>query len=164
LDDNLNNRGATELIVLGWREWVGLPALGVDRIKVKCDTGARTSSLHAHRIRTFDRDGVSIVEFYMHPVQRQPEPEVLCQLPIYDLRSVASSNGRSEERIVVRTDVSICGQCWPIEITLTNRDEMGFRMLLGREALRERIVVDPASSFLGDGGDVPEDSIDSAEE
>lgn len=136
-----------EALVLGWREWVELPALGVPRLKAKVDTGARTSALHAFRIRTFERDGVEMVEFKVHPEQRRRHPEITCTAPIHDRRSVASSNGQSEDRIVIRTRIEIADRSWPIEVTLSNRDQMGFRMLLGREALRGRATVDPGRSY-----------------
>jgi hypothetical protein len=134
-------------ILLGWREWVSLPSLGVERIKAKVDTGARTSSLHAYDIRTFERDGVAMVEFGIHPDQNHDVPAILCTEAIHDRRTIASSNGQSEDRIVIRTDILVSGRRWPIEITLANRDEMGFRMLLGREAVRGRAVVDPGVSY-----------------
>jgi len=133
--------------VLGWREWVALPALGIEAIKAKLDTGARTSSLHAFRIRPYLRDGIEMVEFRVHPVQRRREPEVVCNVPVEDRRWVVSSNGQREQRIVIHTAVTFGSNEWPIEITLTDRDQMGFRMLLGREALRRRAVVDPGRSF-----------------
>jgi len=136
-----------ETLVLGWREWVALPGLGVPRLKAKVDTGARTSALHAFRIHTFEREGVETVEFLVHPEQRRRQPEILCRAPIYDRRSVASSNGQSEDRIVILTTIEMAGRAWPIEVTLANRDQMGFRMLLGREALRGRAVVDPGRSY-----------------
>lgn len=142
-----NTDRVEEPILLGWREWLGLPSLGIERIKAKVDTGARTSALHAYDIRTFERDGVTMVEFSVHPDQKSDDPSILCVQPIHDRRAVASSNGQSEDRIVIQTDVEIAGRRWPIEITLANRDQMGFRMLLGREAVRGRALVDPGRSF-----------------
>lgn len=133
--------------VVGWREWVELPELDIAAIKAKIDTGARTSALHAFRVRPYLRDGIEMVEFRVHPMQRRREPEVLCNVPVHDRRWVVSSNGQKERRIVIRTTLRIGEEHWPIEITLTDRDPMGFRMLLGREALRRRIVVDPGRSY-----------------
>jgi hypothetical protein len=133
--------------VVGWREWVGLPTLGIDRIKAKIDTGARTSALHAYRIKPFRRGDRRFVRFYVHPVQRRRRPEILCEAPVIDERVVVSSNGEQEHRYVVETPIRFGGQEWPIEVTLTNRDEMSFRLLLGRQALRRHVIIDPGTSF-----------------
>ena len=140
-------RRKREKTVVGWREWIALPELGVDRIKVKIDTGARTSALHAFRIKPFERDGARYVHFFVHPVQDHRRPEIACEAPLVDDRIVVSSNGEREHRFVIETLARVDGWEWPIEITLTNRDEMGFRMLLGRQALRRRFVVDPGTSY-----------------
>ena len=141
-----------EKLVCGWREWVALPAFGVERIKAKIDTGARTSAIHAFRIKAFDRDGQAFVRFTLHPVQRRRHPSVPCEAPLADTRVVTSSSGQRERRYVIVTPLRLGDREWPIEITLTDRDQMGFRMLLGRQALRSRLVVDPGSSFRF-GGD-----------
>jgi len=132
---------------VGWREWVCLPSLGIEQIKVKIDTGARTSVLHAFDVKAFKRRGKRFVRFYVHPAQRRRNPEVLCEAPIVDERVVTSSSGKQEYRYVIQTPLRIGDLEWPIEITLTNRDEMGFRMLLGRQAIRRRLIVDPGTSF-----------------
>lgn len=133
--------------IIGWREWVGLPDLGVDRIKAKIDTGARTSAIHAFEIRPFERGGERYVSFSLHPVQRHGTPVVDCEARVADERTVTSSNGERERRYVIETHIKLGEETWPIEMTLTNRDEMGFRMLLGRGAVRRRFVVDPGGSF-----------------
>lgn len=134
--------------IVGWREWVKLPDLKVDKIKAKLDTGARTSALHAFRVTPFTKDSASYVRFYLHPLQRKSAPEVKCVALVIDHRTVTDSGGRREERPVIRTVLKIGKSRYPIELTLTNRDEMGFRMLLGRQALRRRYLVDPSRSFV----------------
>jgi len=133
--------------VIGWRECVALPDLGVDWIKVKVDTGARTSSLHAFAIKEFDRDGEPWVSFVIHPEQDKARPAIPAELPLLDRRAVRNSGGREEMRPVVQTLIELDGHRWPIEITLTRRDAMGFRMLLGRQAIRRRFTVDPGASY-----------------
>jgi len=140
--------GKSELITLGWREWVGLPALGLDRIKAKVDTGARTSTLHAFEVRAFASGGKRQVEFKMHPRQRDVDTVVICRADVVDERIVRDSGGHTEKRWVIRTPLCIGSHCWSIEMTLTARDDMLFRMLLGRTAIRNRAVVNPARSYL----------------
>lgn len=137
--------------VLGWREWVALPELGVDAIKAKLDTGARTSSLHAFRLRRFTREGEAMVRFEIHPVQRSTAGAREVEARVVDERPVRSSSGQQEVRPVILTQVEVGGERWSIELTLARRDAMGFRMLLGRQALRHRAVVDPGRSFLAGG-------------
>ncbi len=135
-------------LVVGWREWIALPELGVAAIKPKIDTGARSSSLHAFNIETFERDGVDWVRFDLHPFQRDAETTVRTEAPVLELRSVRSSSGHSTLRPVIQTTVELSGRRWSVELTLAARDEMGFRMLLGREALRGRFIVEPGRSYL----------------
>jgi len=136
--------------IIGWREWIGLPGLGVDRIKVKIDTGARSSSLHAFDVERFRRRGVEMVRFKIHPLQHSVKGTVAAEAPLIEERWVRNSGGRSDLRPVVRTPVRFLGQEWDIELTLTRRDVMGFRMLIGRQAIRRRFVVDPGRSFVGE--------------
>jgi hypothetical protein len=138
------------VVTLGWREWAALPNLGVRNIKVKLDTGARTSSLHAFRLRRYTRDGQEMVRFEVHPVQKSAAATVEVKAPVLEERRVRNSGGGVEVRPVIETTLELAGERWPIELTLTRRDEMGFRMLLGRQALRGRVLIDPAASFLGE--------------
>ena len=135
--------------LIGWREWVGLPELGVAWVKAKVDTGARSSSLHAWDLRVDEEVGV--VRFAVHPFQHDDAFTVPVTAALVAVRDVRSSNGDVERRPVIATRAVIGGVIAPIELTLTNRDEMGFRMLLGREALRRRFFVEPGRSFLGGG-------------
>lgn len=144
-----HKRLAHERPVIGWREWVALPELGIDRIKAKVDTGARSSSLHAFDVRLFERDGRQFVRFKLHPLQRSTKTTIQAEAPVLEFRPIKSSSGHITRRPVVKTQVSLMGQCWPIELTLASRDEMGFRMLLGREAVRGRFVVDAGGSYYG---------------
>jgi hypothetical protein len=135
--------------LIGWREWVSLPDLGVDWLKAKIDTGARTSSLHAFDIREFERDGEEWVRFRVKPWQDSQEDTVDVECPVHDRRAVRSSSGHAQERFVVELLIRLHDREVLAEVTLSNRDEMGFRMLIGREALRQGYVVDPARSFVG---------------
>ena len=136
-------------LVIGWREWLALPDLSIRRVKAKIDTGARSSSLHAFDIRPFTRDGKDMVSFRVHPLQRNSRRTVACEAEILEYRQVKSSTGHAQRRPVIVTTVRALGVSWPIELTLANRDEMGFRMLLGREAVRGRFLIDAGQSFCG---------------
>jgi hypothetical protein len=133
---------------LGWREWVALPELGIAALKAKVDTGARTSTLHAFRIETFKVKGQDRVRFAIHPFQKRTDVVVECEADVVDQREVTDSGGHREKRYVILTPVHLAGRDIPIEITLTDRDTMKFRMLLGRTALREGFIVDPTGSYM----------------
>jgi hypothetical protein len=135
-------------LVVGWREWLGLPDLGVELIKAKVDTGARTSALHAEDVRIVSHAGERRVHFTIHPRQRSKRLAIEAVATLLGERRVKSSSGSLEIRPVIVTRVNVGGVEWPIEITLTRRDVMGFRMLLGRQALRRHAVVDPGRSYL----------------
>ncbi|WP_203291949.1 ATP-dependent zinc protease [Maricaulis parjimensis] len=141
-------RGGAPSIIVGWREWVGLPDLGDFRVKAKIDTGARTSAIHAWKIQPFEKDGEPWVRFELHPNQDDNLTRIPCEMPVLESREIRSSNGQVQTRYVVSTRLRIGPHVWPIELTLTRRDEMGFRMLIGRTALRPNALVDPARSFL----------------
>jgi hypothetical protein len=134
---------------LGWREWVALPDWGVPHLKAKVDTGARTSSLHAFDLERFELDGAEWVRFTVHPWQRTTVDEVVAEALVDSWRPIRSSSGKVDERPVVRTTVVLAQTPVEAEVTLTRRDEMGFRMLIGREAIRSRFLVDPGVSYRG---------------
>lgn len=134
--------------VVGWREWLLLPDLCETRIKAKVDTGARSSCLHAFNVEVIEENGLQVVYFDIHPIQNSTDKTVRVSSLLIEFRSIRSSSGHEELRPVIRTYARFGEISWPIEITLTNRDQMGFRMLLGRRALAHRFIVDPAKSFV----------------
>jgi len=136
-----------ERTVIGWREWVSLPELGIDRIKAKIDTGARTSALHAFNIEVYKKGRQEWVRFAIHPYQKNDTEIHTCTCLVRDIRVVTNSGGSREQRVVIETLLNMGDLSWPFETTLTNRDEMGFRMLLGRTAMKGRFLVDPGKSF-----------------
>jgi hypothetical protein len=136
------------LTTIGWREWLELPDLDIPRIKVKVDTGARTSALHVYDLEEYHRGDQRFVRFLVHPLQRSTKETIHCKARVLEERKVRDSGGRVHRRFVVVTTARLGEQSWPIEITLASRDAMGFRMLLGREAVRGRFLVHPGQSFL----------------
>lgn len=139
----------------GWREWVQLPNVGIPWVKAKLDTGAQSSALHATKVQEFTRDGDAWVRFTVRPWQRSLQDETVVELPVHDRRRVRSSSGHAEERVVVVIPLVLNGRSVEAEVTLTNRDSMGFRMLIGREVLRQGFLVNSAKSYLGDRAPKP---------
>ncbi len=138
--------------IVGWREYLDLPDLGLTRIKAKVDTGARTSTLHALDIEHFREDGRERVRFLVHPQHRADDLEEICTADVVDRRGVRSSIGHRQHRVVIETTLALSAElAWPIEVTLTSRSDMRFRMLLGRTALRGHMLVDPGRSYLTGG-------------
>lgn len=134
--------------IIGWREWVALPDLNLPALKAKIDTGARTSALHAFFIEPYKQDGVDMLRFMIHPIQLNDSLEVECHAPVFDFREVTDSGGHREMRYVIQSRLVIGNIEQPIEMTLTNRDTMRFRMLLGRRAMEHRFLVDPGASYV----------------
>lgn len=145
----IENRGPDRSkILIGWREWLTLPKLGVPAIKAKIDTGARTSALHAHFIETFEDEGKNRVRFGLRPLRKRKDLEFICEADIVDIRSVKDSGGHAEMRCFIRTEAMLGDHRWSIDISLTSRKDMLFRMLLGRTALEDDFIIDPGQSFL----------------
>ena len=140
---------AHQTIHVGWREWVRMPSANLPWVKAKIDTGARSSAVHAFDLERFEREGEPWVRFSIHPWQATDEDAVVLERPVVDERLVRSSSGHSEERLVVELEVVLARRRLTTEVTLSRRDEMGFRMLIGRETLRHGFLVDPAESYLG---------------
>ncbi len=142
--------------VLGWREWVSLPELGITWIKAKVDTGARTSALHAFELEPFQRAGKDWVRFSVHPLQGENDTVIQCESPVLERRDVTDSGGHLENRPVIATELLLGSFSKRIELTLTDRDTMRFKMLLGRTAMRPNILVYPSQSFkLGGSASLP---------
>jgi hypothetical protein len=137
-----------KLLIVGWRELIDLPDLKIRGIKAKIDTGARSSALHAYHIEEFKRGGKTMVKFFVHPYQRDTKKTAIAEAKLLEYRQVRSSAGHIQLRPVVETIVKLGHKQWSIELTLTNRDVMGFRMLLGRQAVRHQFLIDPGKSFL----------------
>jgi len=141
-------------LVIGSEEWCSFPELGVPAIKARVDSGAKTSSIHAFNIQPFRREGCAWVSFEIHPIQNNRRTVIRCEKPVVDKRVVKSSSGSSETRFVILAELKLNDQAWDVELTLANRDSMGFRMLLGREAMLDRLIVDPSlESTLGEVSD-----------
>jgi len=135
-------------ITIGWKEWVSLPAIDIPAIKAKIDTGARTSALHTYNLERFSKNGKDIVRFNIHPLQKNTDNLIACESEILDMRTVKDSGGHKEERIFIQTPVTIHEKTWDIEISLTSRENMLFRMLLGRTALISgRMIVSPELKY-----------------
>ncbi|WP_315980761.1 ATP-dependent zinc protease [Aliamphritea spongicola] len=135
-------------LITGSEEWCKFIDLSIPAIKARVDSGARTSAIHALNIKTFQRNGSSWVSFDVYPLQNNRKTVINCEAPIHDRRTVKSSSGSTEKRYVIKTSIAMGEQSWDIELTLTNRDAMGYRMLLGREAMKGRLLVDPEESFM----------------
>ncbi len=147
-----HNDALQPLPTIGWREWLSLPDLKINDIKAKVDTGARTSALHAYFVEEFEKEGEAYVRFSIHPMQKDSTSSVSCESKIVDTRQIKDSGGHEEQRIVIATPVRIAQVEWQVEMTLTNRETMGFRMLLGRTAIAYRYTVDPGRSYLSRPG------------
>lgn len=146
--ENSTHNQINTKIRVGWREWVSLPELGIQAIKAKVDTGARTSCLHTFAIQEYEKKGEKWVKFMIHPIQYQKMPEQECHAKVIDMRTVRDSSGHESFRYVINTLLVIGVHSYTIEITLTARDKMKFRMLLGRTAMEGRLLVDPEASFI----------------
>ncbi|MCI5072719.1 RimK/LysX family protein [bacterium] len=140
------------LNIIGWREWIALPELEIEKIKAKVDSGARTSSLHAHKLKLIKKSDGDYAQFFVHPHQDSSKDKVFCEAKIIEYRNIKSSNGLTEKRPIVQTIIKIMDQSWLINLSLTNRDEMGFRMLLGRTSISKRFLIDVSKSFITSKG------------
>jgi len=140
----LNNQSK---VLIGAQEWCAFPELGIPAIKMRVDSGAKTSSIHAFDIKKFERDGVEWVSFNVHPLQRDKTTTKQCEHVLVDRRHIKSSTGEKQKRYVIRTQMQMGGLVVDVDLTLANRDSMGFRMLLGREAMNGRVVIDPELTF-----------------
>lgn len=136
------------VLKIGWREWIALPELGLPALKAKIDTGAKTSALHALNIERFTHNGQDHVRFITLPLQKNSKLRVSCKAKLIDQRSITNSGGDTECRYVIQTPLALGGEQWPIQVTLTDRSELRFRMLLGRQALNQRAWINPSSSYL----------------
>ena len=135
-------------MIVGWREWISLPDLGIPAIKAKIDTGARTSALHVFDLEEFEDNGTRMVRFGIHPLRKNKSIICRCEAPVLEQRNVKNSGGHSENRYIIQTTAVLGDTPWPISISLTNRDLMMFRMLLGRKALEDRFLISPGHSYL----------------
>ena len=142
------SNGQEEKIMVGWREWVSLPALSIPAIKAKLDTGARSSALHAFAIEPYESGGQPKVRFGIHPLQKRDDIEIFCTADVIDQRYVTDTGGNRELRYFIRSPLNLGAKEWDIQISLTDRAYMRFRMLLGRTAMKNRVVVDPGAAYL----------------
>jgi hypothetical protein len=149
MEDRLKMDEKPDIIKVGWREWLALPKLQIPAIKAKVDTGARTSALHAFFVEPFEQEGRQMVRFGVHPLQKRQDLEIICEAPVKDFRSVSDSGGHRDMRYVIETTMTMGDIARPIEITLTNRDNMKFRMLLGRTAMKGLQVAPDMSYLMG---------------
>ncbi len=147
MDQILRDQSTAPPFVIGWEEWLGLPELELPAIRAKVDTGAKTSALHAFVIEPFGPTSARQVRFGIHPVPGRDDIERFCTATVFDRREVTSSNGDKELRYVIRTLLTMGAMGWPVEITLTNRESMAYRMLLGRQGIKRGMLVDPSASF-----------------
>ncbi len=142
------NRFLDGRMLIGCREWCALPTIDIPAIKVKIDTGARTSSLHAFGIKPISKKNKSWVGFYVFPIQGNKAIKIYCETPIVDERYVISSSGHREMRYIIDAELKLGFLTWKIELSLSNRDSLRFRMLLGREAFKNHVIIDPSRSFF----------------
>ncbi|HMQ11372.1 MAG TPA: RimK/LysX family protein [Oligoflexia bacterium] len=138
----------SNLSIIGWREWIALPDLKVRKIKAKIDSGARTSSLHAHKLKVLKKNNEEYAQFYIYPQQDSSKEKVLCEEKILEYRKIKSSNGITEKRPIIQTYIKINEKLWLVDLSLSNRDEMGFRILLGRTSISKKFLIDVSKSFL----------------
>jgi len=135
-------------ITIGWKEWISLPDLGIERLKAKIDTGARTSSLHTYYTEPFYKKGALMLRFGVHPMQKQSFPALDCEALVTDKRLIKTSSGEEQYRYIIVTNIKMGSFLFPVELSLANRDTMKFRMLLGRTALKSRFIIDPYKKYL----------------
>lgn len=147
-----SNTQHKQLPLIGWREMLALPELNIPEIKVKIDTGARSSALHAYDLEEYSEQGDTMIRFCVHPYQRNTKKIIQAEAKLLEMRKVRNSGGVAQLRPVIETVVKLGEKEWSIELTLTNRDVMGFRMLLGRQAVRNQFFVDPGRSYLQSQG------------
>ncbi len=144
----MNKKISKQFPIIGWREWVVLPDLNICKIKVKVDTGARTSALHAFWVDAYKKNHQQWVKFAIHPFQQNTDIVIECDAPVKDRRMVTDSGGHKQRRYVIETSVNLGVYSFMAELTLTDRDTMRFRMLLGRTAMNGRFLVDSRASYL----------------
>lgn len=135
-------------LTIGSIESCDLPDLGIEQLQIRVDTGAKTSSLHVDNLQKFTQSGKTWVRFDIHPDAYDVDKVIACKAALHDMRSIKSSNGQSETRYVIKTPIQLGKRSWPIEITLTNRSDMSYLMLFGREGMGDKVLVDPSKTFL----------------